>query len=223
MIKLFHVSKRYDTKLVLDDVTLLVNKGSVCCILGVNGAGKSTLLKLISCQEKADGGQIVVNDQNITHISAKAIPAMRQRMGFVFEDLRLMRHKTVLQNVAVALTITGMSLKRGRQNIDRVLETLDLERRRHDVVSDLSAGEQQRVCIARAVVGDPLVLLADEPTGSLDASAAADVFDLLRSMSVRGTTVVLATQNQEVADRFPHHRVELHHGRMIGQSNTCGI
>ena len=223
MIKLFHVSKRYDTKLVLDDVTLLVNKGSVCCILGANGAGKTTLLKLIFCQEKADGGQIVVNDQNITHISAKAIPAMRQRMGFVFEDLRLMRHKTVLQNVAVALTITGVSLKRGRQNIDRVLETLDLERRRHDAVSDLSAGEQQRVCIARAVVGDPLVLLADEPTGSLDASAAADVFDLLRSMSVRGTTVVLATQNQEVADRFPHHRVALHHGRMIGQPNTCGI
>tara|TARA_B100001971_G_C18220580_1_gene556865 strand:- start:113 stop:766 length:654 start_codon:yes stop_codon:yes gene_type:complete len=217
MIKLFHVYKQYDTKLVLSDVTLLVDKGDICCIVGPNGAGKSTLLKLMFCQKKPDRGQILINNQNVTHMSQKAISAVRQRMGFVFEDYRLMLRKTVLQNVALALTIAGTPLKQGRQNIDRVLAALGLEHKKHDIASTLAAGEQQRVCIARAVVSDPLVLLADEPTGILDSAAAIEVFDLLRGMSMRGTTVVLATQNQDVADRFPQHRVMLNHGRVTEQ------
>ena len=221
MIKLFHVYKHYAEKLVLNDVTLLVEKGDICCIVGPNGAGKSTLLKLIFCQERPDRGQIIVNNENLTHVSQGGIPAVRQRMGFVFEDFRLMRHKTVLQNIALALTIAGTPRKQGRQNIARVLAALGLERKKHAPASDLSAGEQQRVCIARAVVSDPLVLLADEPTGSLDPAAAAEVFDLLRGMSVRGTTVVLATQNKDVADRFPQHRVVLNQGRVTQAS--CSI
>ena len=220
MIKLFHVYKHYGTKLVLNDVTLLIEKGGICCIVGPNGAGKSTLLKLMFCQEQSDRGQIMINNQNVTHMSQGAIPAMRQRMGFVFEDFRLMLRKTVLQNIALALTIAGTPLKQGRQNVDRVLAALGLEHKKHDAASNLSAGEQQRVCIARAVVSDPLVLLADEPTGSLDSVAAAEVFDLLRGMSARGTTVVLATQNQDVADRFPQHRVMLNQGRVTEQRNT---
>lgn len=223
MIKLFHVSKHYDTKLVLDDVTLLVEKGQICCIVGPNGAGKSTLLKLIFCHERPDRGQIMINGQNVTQMKHGAIAAVRRRMGFVFEDFQLMLRKTVLQNIALALTITGTPLKQGRKNIDRVLAVLGLEHKKHDAASDLSAGEQQRVCIARAVVSDPLVLLADEPTVSLDSAAAAGVFDLLRGMSVRGTTVVLVTQNQGVADQFPQHRVILNHGRITEQRNTCGI
>jgi cell division transport system ATP-binding protein len=223
MIKLFHVYKHYDTKLVLNDVTLLVEKGNICCIVGPNGAGKSTLLKLIFCQGKPDRGQIMINNQNVTQMSQGAISAVRQRMGFVFEDFRLMLRKTVLQNIALALTVTGTPLKQGQKNIDRVLAALGLEHKKHDAASDLSAGEQQRVCIARAVVSDPLVLLADEPTGSLDSAAASEVFDLLRGMSVRGTTVILATQNQDVADRFPQHRVMLNQGRVTEQRTSCGI
>ncbi|HIB53640.1 MAG TPA: ATP-binding cassette domain-containing protein [Nitrospirales bacterium] len=223
MIKLFHVSKHYGTKSVLNDVTLLIEKGDMCCIVGPNGAGKSTLLKLMFCQEQSDRGQIMINNQNVTHMSQSAMPAVRQRMGFIFEDFRLMLRKTVLQNIVLALTIAGTPHKQGRQNVDRVLEALRLEHKKHDAASDLSAGEKQRVCIARAVVSDPLVLLADEPTGSLDSTATAEVFDLLRGMSARGTTVVLATQNQDVADRFPQHRVTLNQGRMTEQRNTCSI
>jgi len=217
MIKLFHISKHYDATLVLDDVTLLVEKGQVCCIVGPNGAGKSTLLRLMFCHERPDRGQILINNQNVTQMSQGAIAAVRQRMGFIFEDFQLILRKTVLQNIALALTITGTPLKQGRQNIDRVLAILGLEHKKHAAASDLSAGEQQRVCIARAVVSDPLILLADEPTVSLDSAAAAGVFDLLRGMSVRGTTVVLATQNQGIADQFTQHRVMLNHGRITGQ------
>ena len=223
MIKLFHVHKRYDEEMVLNDVTLLVEKGEICCVMGPNGAGKSTLLKLMFCQEKPDRGQLMINNQNVTDISRHSIPAVRQRMGFVFADFRLMLHKTVLQNIALALTIAGTPAKQGRQNIDRVLAALGLEHKKDDPASDLSAGEQQRVCIARAVVSDPLVLLADEPTGSLDSSAAEKVFDLFRRVSVRGTTVVLATQNQDVAARFPQHRVVLSHGRATDQRNAWAI
>ena len=105
MIKLFHVSKHYGTKLVLNDVTLLIEKGDMCCIVGPNGAGKSTLLKLMFCQEQSDRGQIMINNQNVTHMSQSAMPAVRQRMGFIFEDFRLMLSKTVLQNIVLALTI----------------------------------------------------------------------------------------------------------------------
>ncbi len=223
MIKIFHVSKHYGENLVLDDITLLVEKGQICCIVGPNGAGKSTLLKLMFCQEKPDRGQIVINNQNVTHMSQGIIATVRRRMGFVFEDFQLILHKTVLQNIVLALTISGTPRKQGRKNVDRVLAVLGLEHKKHDATSDLSAGEQQRVCIARAVVSDPLLLLADEPTASLDSASAAGVFDLFRDMSVRGTTVILATQNLDVADRFPQHRVVLNHGRMTEKQNTCSM
>tara|TARA_B100000315_G_scaffold259295_1_gene314776 strand:- start:10827 stop:11480 length:654 start_codon:yes stop_codon:yes gene_type:complete len=217
MIKLFHVYKHYDTQSVLDDVTLVVKKGDICCIVGPNGSGKSTLLKLIFGQENPDRGQIIINNKNVTHMSQWAISSIRQRMGFIFEDCQLILRKTVIQNISLALTIAGTPLKQGRKNIDRVLATLELEHKKNDAVSTLAAGEKQRVSIARAAVSDPLVLLADEPTGPLDSTATAKVFALFRSMSMRGTTVLLTTQNQDVAAKFPQHRVMLNHRKIIPQ------
>ncbi len=219
MIKLFHVYKTFDDRTVLDDVSLQVEKGNICCIVGPNGAGKSTLLKMMFCQEQADRGQVMINSQNLTRVHRREVPSVRRRMGFVFEDLQLMGRKSVLENITLALTIAGTSKKRGQHNMDRVLTTLELGSRKHEQTSELSAGEQQRVCIARAVVSDPLVLLADEPTASLDATLTAAVFDLFRGMSARGTTVVIATQKQDVADQFPQHRLVLNQGRVVNAIN----
>ena len=214
MIKASHIHKNYNAKAVLRDITFSIGKGEICSVLGPNGAGKSTLLKLLFFQEKIDRGQLVINDLNVVDVSRRSISAIRQRMGFISDGFRLIPRKTILENISLALTVAKVSEKQGWNNIDRVIDFLDLEYKKNDLVSSLSTGEQQRVRIARAVVSDPLILLADEPTENLDSKAASKVIELFKSLSMRGTTIILATQNQQVAEIFSQCHLVLQHGRV---------
>ncbi len=191
MIEIFHVSKTYNGRVALDDVSLKVDKGEFIFLTGRSGAGKTTLLRLIFRAEVPDEGQIVVNDRNLAHIAESRVPYLRRTMGFIFQDFRLLQKKTVFDNVAITLKVVGMPEGLMRPKVMNALRLVGLDQRQGALPSTLSAGEQQRLCLARAIVNDPQVLLADEPTSNLDAQLSAEIFDLLKVVNLRGTTVDL--------------------------------
>jgi cell division transport system ATP-binding protein len=216
MIAVFHVSKTYLGRPALQDVTLKIEKGEFVFLTGPSGAGKTTLLRLIFLADVPEEGQILVNNRNLAHLSQSAIPHLRRTMGFVFQDFRLLPKKTVFDNVALTLKVAGVPEGRLREKVFTTLRGVGLEARHEALPSMLSAGEQQRVCLARAIVNDPQILLADEPTGNLDADLSEEIFDLLKAVNARGTTVVVATHNRNLVQRFPRRVISLNQGRMVG-------
>src|ERR1051326_3989727 len=167
MIEIFHVSKTYHGRAALHDVNLKIEKGEFVFLTGRSGAGKTTLLRLIFRAEIPDEGQILVNDRNLAHISESRVPYLRRTMGFIFHDFRLLQKKTVFDNVAITLKVVGMPEALMRQKVINALRLVGLDFRQAAFPATLSAGEQQRVCLARAIVNDPQILLADEPTSNL--------------------------------------------------------
>lgn len=216
MIQLFHVYKSYPgDPPVLSDVNLAVDKGEFVFLTGPSGAGKTTLLKLIFCAEEPTRGQILVGGKNVARMRSSAIPYLRRNIGVVFQDFKLLPHRTVLDNVAFALDVLGASRSEARDRAGRLLKMVGLAHKADSLPLKLSGGEQQRVVIARALVNDPTILLADEPTGNLDPGLTVEIMDLLCEANVRGTTVLVATHDSTVLARYHKRVVRLEQGKVV--------
>lgn len=199
MIKLINVNKFYGPRSVsLSDVNLHIKKGEFVFITGASGSGKTTLLKLFYGEERPTSGRILINGKNINALKRSEIPYLRRRLGVVFQDFRLLEGKTIFENVAIPLEISGMPMADIIKKASGILSAVRLHHRMDEKVSSLSGGEQQKVAVARAIINDPLILLADEPTGSLDSKAGEEIVDILRAVNAKGTTVVLATHNRSL-------------------------
>ncbi|MBI5326858.1 MAG: cell division ATP-binding protein FtsE [Deltaproteobacteria bacterium] len=215
MINMFHVYKNYDGMSALTDVTFKIDKGEFVFITGASGAGKSTLLRLMFYMEKPTQGQIIMGGKNISRFRKKDIPFFRRKIGFVFQDFKLLNNKTVFDNIALALRITGMDNNDISKKILKVLSYLGLQHKANFKPLTLSGGEQQRVAIARALAKEPTILLADEPTGNLDPERAVDIINLFNDINLRGTTVVVATHDKSIIDRFNKRAILLDRGRIV--------
>jgi cell division transport system ATP-binding protein len=221
MIQLFHVTKYYDRRTALSDINLLIEKGEFVLLMGPSGAGKTTLLKLLFCAEFPDEGQILVQNRNVARLRAGDVPALRRTMGLVFQDFRLLPKKSVFENVALPLVLQGASSFDIRRKVFEALKAVGVEHRKDHRPSTLSAGEQQRVCIARAIVNGPVILLADEPTGNMDADLAREIMELFKAINARGTTVVVATHNRQVIEQVNRRVIILNQGRLISDQGLA--
>lgn len=215
MIQFFHVSKYYGQRLALYDINLKVEKGEFVLLMGPSGAGKTTLLKLLFCYELPDEGQILIQNQNIVRLRPSEVPYLRRKMGFVFQDFKLLPKKTVFENVAMPLLVQGASQFETRRKVSEALKAVGVEHRKESRPAMLSAGEQQRVCIARAIVNGPAILLADEPTGNMDPELSGEIIELFKTINARGTTVVIATHNRQVVDQVKRRVVTLNQGKLM--------
>ncbi len=217
MIQMFHVSKSYDrgNTFALEDVTLKIEKGEFLFITGPSGAGKSTLLKIIFGSEPPTDGQIIIDGRNYYRIPRSEIPPLRRRIGFVFQDFKLLANKTVYENVALALKVMGVGNRDVKKRVLRMLSYLKLQHRANFKPLSLSGGEQQRVAIARALVKEPAIILADEPTGNLDPALSLQTIELFREVNNKGTTVVIATHDQGIIERFKKRTAHLEGGRFV--------
>ena len=212
IIQIFHVYKKYGGKNALADVTLDIPKNDSLLISGPSGAGKTTLLKLLYLDEKVSAGQILVDGMNLARISSKRIPFLRRKLGIIFQDYKLIPTKTVFDNVAIVLEAMGKKRRLIQKKVKSVLRTVGMEERINSFPPILSGGEQQRVAVARAVVGDPIIILADEPTGSLDSDSANIIIELLKKFHTRGTTLVIATHDKELLNKIGGRIVHLKQG-----------
>jgi cell division transport system ATP-binding protein len=216
MIHLFHVHKRYGSEApALTDVSLEVRKGEFVFLTGPSGAGKSTLLKMVFCAEPATSGQILVAGRNVGAIRPHQIPALRRGIGVVFQDFKLLPHRTLAENVAVPLEVRGMAPREVHRRVVAALRGVGLDHKMGRFPLSLSGGEQQRAAVARALVGDPVLLLADEPTGNLDGERTAEVMALLEAASARGTTVMVATHDRGLLARHKKRVITLEDGRVV--------
>lgn len=215
MIELLHVSKSYNGRPALRDVTLKVEKGEFIFLTGPSGAGKSTLLRLIFRATTPDEGQILVKSRDLAELNDAAVPYLRRTIGFIFQDFRLLPKKTVFENVAVRLKVAGVAEGLMRLKVSEALRVVGLQDRTDALPSMLSAGEQQRVCLARAIVNDPQILLADEPTSNLDHQLAGELLELIKTANVRGATVVLATHDPDLVGRLRRRVVTLEQGAIV--------
>ena len=217
MIRLEHVSKSYktSTRPALDNVSVEVEKGEFVFLIGPSGSGKSTFLRLLLREEVPTKGEVYVADWNVGKLSRRRIPQLRQRLGCVFQDFRLLSNKTVAENVAFALEVIGKPRHTIRRVVPEVLDMVGLESKVDRMPHELSGGEQQRVAIARAFVNRPLLLLADEPTGNLDPDISHDIMLLLERINRTGTTVLMATHDHSIVDSMRRRVVELDLGRVV--------
>jgi cell division transport system ATP-binding protein len=216
MIKIFHVTKRYDQEYIaLNDVSLHIPKGEFAFLTGASGAGKSTLLRLLIREEIASTGQILVNGRNIAIIPDNHIPILRRNIGFVFQDFKLLKRKTVYENVTFVMHVLGISAKIQKKRGFEILKMVGLQHRMHSFPLQLSGGEQQRVAIARALINEPVLLLADEPTGNLDPDLAIEIMEIFKRINARGTTVLIATHDKDMIQRIKGRVLLLDHGRLV--------
>ncbi|MFO7962899.1 MAG: ATP-binding cassette domain-containing protein [Desulfobacterales bacterium] len=222
LIRLFHVCKRFEKKNALVDVTLDILKNEFVFICGPSGAGKSTLLKLLFLGEPVSEGQIIVDGINLSRIPRKKIPYLRRDFGIIFQDFKLIPTKTVFENVALVLEAKGKSGKTAQKKVKSVLRFVDMEKKQHAYPPTLSGGEQQRVAVARAVAGDPKIILADEPTGSLDTASADVIITLLRRFHSRGATVITATHDESLVEKIGGRILRLENGR-IGSADDVSM
>ena len=224
MIRLENVTKIYSTspRPALDDVTVDVDRGEFVFLIGPSGSGKSTLLRLLLREEVPTSGEVYVANWNVARLPRRRVPRLRQRMGCVFQDFRLLPTKTVAENVAFALEVTGKSGHAVRTVVPEVLELVDLAGKAGRMPAELSGGEAQRVAIARALVNRPLVLLADEPTGNLDPDSSDGIMALLGRINRTGTTVVMATHDRGIVDAGRRRVVELALGK-LARDDASGV
>jgi len=215
MIQAFHVYKQYDREsMALSDITLHVGKGDFCFLTGPSGAGKTTFLKLVFREELPSQGQILVGGRNITAIPDGQIPELRRSVGVVFQDFKLLKRKTILENVAFVPRILGVPAREQKRRAFAALRSVGLHHKMHSYPLQLSGGEQQRVSIARALINEPMLLLADEPTGNLDPEMAQEIMRLFLEVNARGTTVLVATHDREMIQRMGKRVITLERGRV---------
>jgi cell division transport system ATP-binding protein len=221
MIQFNNVSKRYPTGFdALKNVSFALASGEMAFVTGHSGAGKSTLLKLITLIERATRGTLLVNNQNLMRLPARRVPALRRSIGVVFQDYKLLYDRTVFDNVALPLVVCGTARREVERRVRAALDKVGLLGKETLYPITLSGGEQQRVSIARAIVNKPPLLLADEPTGNLDADLSNEVLRLLMEFNSVGVTVLIATHDQRLIQRAGKRVLHLQHGELVQDSGT---
>ena len=216
MIETHQLSKLYSRGLyALRDLTIAVGKGEFVFLTGPSGAGKSTLLRLLLLQERPSEGRLIVNGQDLSTLSRRRIQEYRRGIGFVFQDFKLIPTRTVLENISFVPEVLGVPPAQQRRKAFQVLKWVGLQHRMNAYPRDLSGGEQQRVAIARAVASDPILLLADEPTGNLDPDLSLEIMNLLREINAGGTTVLVATHDRELIRLVGRRTITLDQGRVV--------
>ncbi len=219
MIQLFRVSKIYPPSFpALTDIHIDIAKGECVFLSGPSGAGKTTLLRLLFRAEEVTEGQIIVNGRNITRLNRAGLTRMRQEIGLVFQDFKLLPYMTALENVALASQVVGISRRESRSKAFHLLRELGLKDKYSARPPSLSGGEQQRVAIARALVNDPVLVLADEPTGNLDPDMAEETIRLFLKIHEQGTTILIATHDTRMLQQFNRRVVTLQRGCLVGDS-----
>jgi len=217
LIQFFHVSKRFPAgQVALADVTFEIAKGEFCFLTGPSGAGKSTLLRLIFREESPSDGQILVNGRNVASIPLSKVPYLRRTIGVVFQDYRLIDRRTVFENIAYLPQILGFDQQRQKRVVFEALRRVGLAHRMKSFPPELSGGEKQRIAIARALVAEPEILIADEPTGNLDPELAREIHKLFLEIHQRGTTVIFATHDLDTVHRLGRRVLTLTGGRLVG-------
>lgn len=211
---MFHVHQNYGNKKALVDITLDIEKNEFIFISGPSGAGKTTLLKLLYLGEPASEGQILVDGINLSRIPRKRIPFLRRKFGIIFQDYKLIPTKTVYDNVGLVLEAAGKKRRYIQKKVRSVLRQVGMEDRASSLPPSLSGGEQQRVAVARAIVGNPKIILADEPTGNLDDASADIIQKLLKGVHIHGATVIMATHSKELIRKTGGRVLYLKHGRL---------
>ena len=221
MIEFVNVSKKYDNGTnALKNVNLKINKGDFVFIVGSSGAGKSTFLKLIMKEEEQSEGEIIVNDKRLSTLKRKEIPFLRRTMGIVFQDFRLIDKMTVFDNVAFAMRVIGSRERDVRKRVPYILGLVGLEKKARSYPSELSGGEQQRVGLARALVNNPSMIIADEPTGNIDPELSYEIVELLSEINKCGTTILMVTHEHDLVEKFKKRVIEIKDGRILSDDNT---
>ncbi len=219
MIQFTNVSKVYNNGTeALHGVNLDVKKGEFVFIVGSSGAGKSTFLKLITCEERPSEGQILLDGMDISRIRKGKIPYVRRKMGMVFQDFRLIDHMTVYDNVAFAMRVVGASPRSIRKRVPYILSLVGLQHKAKHYPTELSGGERQRVGLARALVNNPELIIADEPTGNIDPALSFEIVDLLSEINRRGTTVLMVTHEHSLVKHFHKRIIQIHSGQIVADT-----
>ncbi len=223
MIKFVEVSKEYKNGVnALSNINLHIGKGEFVYLIGSSGAGKSTLIKLLLKEVEPSSGRIFLKNSEITKVKNRRIPNIRRDIGVVFQDFRLLPNKTVYENVAFAMEILGTHPKDIRRRVPMILSMVDLSRKASSYPEQLSGGEQQRVSIARAIVNNPPVLIADEPTGNLDPETSLEIMQALMDINARGTTIIMATHAREIVNSMRKRVLALDNGKLIRDEERGG-
>ena len=219
MIEFRNVSKVYNNGTeALHNINLKVEKGEFVFIVGSSGAGKSTFLKLITCEERPNEGQVLIDGQDISHIRKGKIPYVRRKMGLVFQDFRLIDHMTVYDNVAFAMRVVGASPKAIKKRVPYILGLVGLQHKAKHYPTEMSGGERQRVGLARALVNNPSMIIADEPTGNIDPALSYEIVDLLSAINERGTTVLMVTHEHTLVKHFHKRIIQIHSGEIVADT-----
>ncbi len=216
MIEFQNVGKTYRHQVVaLKDINIKIDKGEFVFLVGPSGAGKSTFIKLLLHEEKATTGKIIINDQDITGISNRNVPLLRRSIGVIFQDFRLLPNKTVYENVAFAMEIVEAKSRDIRRQVPMVLGLVGLSDKAKKYPNELSGGEMQRVSIARSIINNPSIVIADEPTGNLDPDTAWEIMRVLRHINQRGTTIIMATHAKDIVDVMEQRVIAIEKGTVI--------
>lgn len=219
MIEFRNVSKVYNNGTeALHNINLKVDKGEFVFIVGSSGAGKSTFLKLIMCEERPNEGQIFVAGEEVTRLPKRKIPYIRRKMGIVFQDFRLIEHMTVYDNVAFAMHVVGASGRSIKKRVPYILSLVGLQHKAKHRPSELSGGERQRVGLARALVNNPSLIIADEPTGNIDPALSFEIVDLLSEINRRGTTILMVTHEHSLVKHFHKRIIQIHSGEIVADT-----
>lgn len=223
MIKLVNISKEYRNGVTaLYDINMEIKKGEFVFLVGSSGAGKSTLVKLLLKEEGISRGKLYLDGMDITRVPNRRIPYIRRKVGVVFQDFRLLPNKTVYENVAFAMEIIGARPREIRRRVPLILSMVDLSRKASSFPDQLSGGEQQRVSIARSIVNNPPVLIADEPTGNLDPDTAGEIMKVLLDINNRGTTIIMATHAKDIVNSMKKRVIALEDGRLVRDEEKGG-
>ena len=221
MIEFRNVSKVYNNGTeALHNINLTVEKGEFVFIVGSSGAGKSTFLKLITCEEHPNEGQVIIDGEDVSRIKKSKIPYVRRKMGLVFQDFRLIDHMTVYDNVAFAMRVVGASPKMIRKRVPYILSLVGLQHKAKHYPNEMSGGERQRVGLARALVNNPSMIIADEPTGNIDPALSFEIVDLLSEINRRGTTILMVTHEHSLVKHFHKRIIQIHSGEIVADTSA---
>jgi cell division transport system ATP-binding protein len=216
VIETHHLSKVYSRGLyALRDLTLTIEKAEFVFLTGPSGAGKSTFLRLLLLQERPSEGEVFVNGQNLATLNRREVQEYRRGIGFIFQDFKLIPSRTVLENISFVPEVLGVPAAQQRRRAFQVLKWVGLQHRMNAYPQDLSGGEQQRIAIARALVNDPVLVIADEPTGNLDPDLSLEIMNLLREINAGGTTVLVATHDRELIRLVGRRTITLEQGKIV--------
>ncbi|MGQ9556708.1 MAG: cell division ATP-binding protein FtsE [Desulfurispora sp.] len=223
MLNLYNVTKVYPNQVkALDDVSLTIKKGEFVFLVGPSGAGKTTLTRVIFREELPTRGQVLFNGKNILRLRGREVALYRRKIGMVFQDFRLLPQKTVFENVAFALQVSGAGKQEISRRVPEALARVGLEGKENMLPAQLSGGEQQRVSIARAIVREPVLLIADEPTGNLDPDTAWELMELFQQINQQGTTIIMSTHAREIVDALQKRVIALEAGRVVRDQESGG-